>query len=170
MKANKRTRQCCLVMSAILLCLSSYRPSHSQTDAFSNRLQGTWQGEGKAYGGPCHLQLKWEWVLGNKFLRLSLRSEIGAATSERQVFEGQAYYRALSASKYDAQWFDSRGVSMTIKAQTEGNALVALWSGAEEQGRSTYKFIEAGKLEVSDEVQMKDGSWKEFGHAILTHE
>jgi hypothetical protein len=170
-RANLRIRVICLALLPAVLFLFMCRPAASHEDSFLNRLQGTWQGEGQAYGRPNHLLMKWEWVLGKKFLRLSLKNEMTTTNGQKQLFEGQAFYQPVGEGKHEARWFDSRGVSMSIKAHAEGNALIALWSAPGlEQGRSTYKIVEPGKLEVIDEVQLKDGSWKEFGRVMVTRE
>ncbi len=166
-RADFGERAIYLTLVAAVLFLVNCRPAGAQEEVFLNRLQGTWQGEGKSFGGPSHLQMKWEWVLGNKFVRLSLKNEMSDPNGQKQVFEGQAYYQSTGEGVYEARWFDSRGISMTIKSHTEGNVLIALWSARNERGRSTYKIIEPGKLEVIDEVQQKDGSWKEFGRAVV---
>ena len=36
-------------------------------------LEGTWVGDGKFMGNDARLELKYEWVLNGKFLRLSLK-------------------------------------------------------------------------------------------------
>ena len=170
-RANSRTRVICLVLLPAVLFVLAQRPAAAQEEAFLNRFQGYWQGEGKAYGRPNHLQMNWEWVLENKFLRLTLKNAMSSANGQKQVFEGQAYYQAAGEGKYEARWFDSRGVSIPIKAHAEGNALIALWFTPDrDQGRSTYRLVEPGKLEVIDEVQQKDGTWKEFGRVIVTRE
>ena len=102
-------------------------PALSQNDKFLSRLHGDWEGEGKAFGGAALMRIKWEWVLENKVLRLNLRNEISAPNRPKQIFEGQAYYRSNGVDKYSAHWFDSRGISFTIKAQLEGNTLIAWW-------------------------------------------
>ena len=63
----------------------------SQDDKFLKRLQGDWEGDGKALGGAARLRIKWEWVLENKFLRLSLKSEMTGADGAKRVFEGQEH-------------------------------------------------------------------------------
>ena len=145
-------------------------PAHasSQDDKFLNRLQGDWEGDGKAFGGAARLRIKWEWVLENKFLRLTLKSEMSAADGAKRIFEGQAYYQAEGADKYVAHWFDSRGVTFPIKAQLDGNTLVAWWGSPQsEQGKSTYQLIDETTLEVVDSVKQKDGTFREFGRAKL---
>ena len=139
-----------------------------QPETFLKRLEGTWQGEGKTMGMTARLRLSWEWVWKNKFLRLTIRNEMTAPNGQTQLFEGLAYYQHLGDGKYEATWFDSRGMTFPIKAATEGNALVACWGSPDkEQGKSIYRILEPGRLEVIDEVRQKDGTWKEFGRFIV---
>src|SRR5688572_12263783 len=140
----------CLVLSPLLYF--SEASAQPQAEAFLKRFQGTWQGDGKAFGMPARLDLKWDWVLGNKFLRLSLRNEMRNANGQTQVFEGHAYYRPVGSAngaKYEARWFDSRGTSFQIQAHSEGESLIAFWgSPDQEEGKSVYRLVEPGKLEV----------------------
>lgn len=157
----------CVCVSLLLLFLIPVLASPQQ-DKFLSRLQGDWEGDGKALGGTAHLRIKWEWVLDNKFLRLTLKSEMTTANGAKRVFEGQAYYRSNGADKYAAHWFDSRGVAFPINAQLDGNTLVALWGSPEsEQGKSTYQLIDETTMEVVDLVKQKDGTFREFGRAKL---
>jgi len=148
--------------------------AQSSTGALVNRFHGTWQGDGKTLGMNARLQLKWEPVLGNKFVRLSLRNEMSAAGGKTQVFEGHAYYQRVERggeTRYEARWFDSRGLSFPINAQVDGESLVAQWGSPEtEQGKSVYRLIEPGKMEVVDWVKQKDGAWKEFGRSVVVRE
>lgn len=160
-----RTR---IVALSVLLVLLFPVQGLSQNDKFLGRLHGDWEGEGKAFGGAARLQIKWEWVLDNKFLRLTMRSEISAPNRPRQIFEGQAYYRSNGVDKYVAHWFDSRGVSFPIKAQLEGNTLIAWWGSPEtEEGKSTYQLIDESTMEVVDSVKQKDGTFREFGRVTV---
>lgn len=155
-------------MVALFFVLVFAVPGFSQNDKFLNRLQGEWEGEGKAFGGAALMQIKWEWVLENKFLRLNLRNEISAPDRPKQIFQGQAYYRSNGVDKYAAHWFDSRGVSFPIKAQLEGNTLIASWGSPDtEEGKSTYQLIDESTMEVVDSVKQKDGTFREFGRATL---
>jgi hypothetical protein len=140
----------------------------AQQDNFLKRLQGDWEGDGTAMGGAARLRIKWEWVLDNKFLRLSLKSDMTARDGSKRTFEGQAYYRSAGVDKYVAHWFDSRGVTFPISATRDGNTLVASWGSAEtEQGKSTYQLIDEATMEVVDSVKQKDGTFREFGKARL---
>jgi hypothetical protein len=46
----------------------------------------------------------------------------------------------------------------------EGSALTALWG---ERGKTVYRLLETGELEVTDSVKRPDGSWAEFGRSTL---
>lgn len=167
----RRARLGLLATSFALFLLFPYTIAQSQAEPFLNRFQGSWQGDGKAFGMTARLHLKWEWVLGDKFLRLNLKNTMSVTEGKTQVFEGHAYYKATGENKYDGKWFDSRGVSFPIKAEAVGDALIGLWGSPEqEQGRSTYRITEPGKMEVVDSVRQKDGTWKEFGRWVVTRE
>ena len=141
--------------------------SSSQPNAFLSRLEGAWQGEGKAFGMAAKQEIKWEWVLQKKFLRLTIKNEM-TRNGQPQLFEGQAYYQATGADKFEAHWFDSRGVKFPIKAQLEGDALVALWGSPDkEEGKSIYRLVDDSTLEVVDSVKQKDGTYREFGRVTL---
>ncbi len=162
----KISRHKLLAVSTLLVLLTATTAT-TQTNAFLSRLEGTWQGEGKAFGMPAKMEIKWEWVLVEKFLRLTLENDMGAPNS-RRLFQGRAYYKAISADKFEAHWFDSRGESFPIKAQLEGDALVAFWGSPEkEEGKSVYRLVDDSTLEVVDSVKQKDGTYREFGRVTL---
>jgi hypothetical protein len=153
---------------AFLLLLSISSTATSQTNQFLARLEGNWQGDGKAFGMGARQQIKWEWVLQKKFLRLAIKNEMSTANGQTRIFEGQALYQATAADKFEAHWFDSRGVSFPIKAHLEGDSLVALWGSPDkEEGKSIYRLIDDATLEVIDTVKQKDGTWREFGRGTL---
>ena len=52
-----------------------------------------------------------------------------------------------------------------MTATVEGAALTALWG---ERGRTVYRLLDTGALEVTDSVKATDGSWAEFGKTTLT--
>ena len=167
------------VLSRIFLLLVLVLALHGQVFAQSpagtlvDRFQGSWQGDGKTLGMSARLQMKWEPVLGSKFVRLSLRNEMETPAGKKQIFEGHAYYQRDRASEtiYEARWFDSRGLSFPIKARIEGESLVAEWGSPEtEQGKSIYRLLEPNRMEVIDSVKQKDGAWKEFGRFSVVRE
>lgn len=155
------------VLIALSLLLLVPGIAYAQTESVFKRLGGSWTGEGKAMGMPATLQMSWDWVLGEKFLRLSLKNEMRGENGQVRVFEGHAYYQP-SEGKCEGKWFDSRGVSFPIECSVEGQSLTAIWgSTATEQGKSVYRLLGGEKLEVVDFVKQPDGSWKEFGRFVV---
>lgn len=152
----------------IMLVFCAHTHEASAGVEFLGRLKGTWAGEGRAFGNDANLQLKWDWVLGGRFLELNLRNEIQAHSGQKQIFEGHAYYKATGERSCEGTWFDSQGASYQIKGSFEGDALTVLWGpSGQEHGKSVYRFLESGKLEVTDSVKQKDGTWKQFGNFIV---
>jgi hypothetical protein len=157
-----------LIGLALLLLVPG--TAYSQSDNIFKRLRGSWSGEGKTLEMPATLRMSWEGVLGEKFLRLSLRNEMKAASGQVQLFEGHAYYQPTEG-KCEGTWFDSRGMTFPIKCTVEGQSLTAMWGApGQENGKSIYRFLADGKLEVVDSVKQKDGSWKEFGRFAVSRE
>ncbi len=166
--ANYMTYAKCIAVALSVFLFPARRLEASSNDAFLNRFQGTWQGDGKAFGMSARLHLKWEWVLGGKFLRLSLKTETQNAKGQVQAFEGHAYYWSPGEGKCQGEWFDTRGESFSIKGNIEGDTLTARWGAPRgEQGKSVYRFLDAAKLEVVDSVLQKDETWKEFGRFVV---
>lgn len=161
---NKTSRT---AVGALSLLLFVQGMAYAQTESVFKRLGGSWAGEGKAMGMPATLRMTWDWVLGEKFLRLSLKNEMRGEDGQVRLFEGHAYYQP-SEGKCEGTWFDSRGISFPIKCSVAGQALTAIWgSPGTEQGKSVYSLLGDGKLEVVDSVKQADGSWKEFGRFVV---
>ena len=129
---------------------------------------GEWQGTGSTSGAPARLSLKWERALGGQFVRLTLLNEIGAEPT-RQRFEGLGlYWSGGVAGRLNGRWFDSGGAKHVLDAVLEPDALIAEWGdGTTAVGRSTYRLLGAGAMEVIDEIRRKDGTWREFGRFRL---
>lgn len=157
-------------MVGLALLLIVPEAAFPQNDSVFKRLHGSWSGEGKSMGMPAKLRLAWEWVLDEKFLRLSLKNEMKAPNGEVQHFEGHAYYLP-NEGRCEGTWFDSRGISFPIKCTADRQSLTAFWGSADQEtGKSIYSFSADGKLEVVDFVQQKDGSWKEFGRFLVSRD
>jgi len=157
-----------IATASVALLLLVHGAVYPQDGSIFNRLRGSWNGEGKTLEMPATLQMTWEWVLGEKFLRLSLKNEMRSASGQVQRFEGHAYYHP-SEAKCEGTWFDSRGTSFPIRCSVDIQSLTAMWGApGQENGKSVYRFLPDGKLEVVDSVKQKDGSWKEFGKFVLS--
>jgi hypothetical protein len=156
-----------VVFTAILFAIVT--PAMGQGEKSIRNFEGTWVGSGKSMGMTSSMQLKWEWVLDQKFLRLTLNNEMQSSGGQKQNFAGHAYYQPSTAGdKFTAQWFDSRGISFPITGSFDGTTLTSDWGSPDkEEGRSIYKLIDAETMEVVDSVKLKDGTWREFGRATV---
>jgi hypothetical protein len=131
-------------------------------------LAGNWQGAGEVRGMPSKQEMRWESVLDGRFLRLSFDNRMTAPDGKEWRFQADAYYRIQADGTIAGTWFDSRGVSFPLEGTAEpGGAMTILWGTADtELGRSSYRITEAG-LDVTDEVQGPDGTWRTFGRSML---
>ncbi|HJQ40295.1 MAG TPA: hypothetical protein VKB93_24385 [Thermoanaerobaculia bacterium] len=132
------------------------------------QLAGAWRGEGTIFGAASSSEMRWEPILGGKFVTLTWRNTWQGRDGKPQVFEGFGVYKSLGDGKCEGWWFDSRGVSFPIAATFDGKLLTSQWGSADtESGRTTYRLVEDNLIEVIDFVRSKDGSWKEFARATL---
>lgn len=139
-------------------------------EPITTRLLGSWRGEGKVMGLESRIQMKWERVLGGKFVRITFRNEMRGPQGP-QIFEGHGYYQAQPDGSYRGQWFDSGGEAHPIQGRAEGDALIADWGTKEtKQGRTIYRLLAENTVEVVDSVLSKEGQWREFGRSKFVRE
>jgi hypothetical protein len=97
-----------------------------------------------------------------------MKNDSRTPAGAQQVFEGHVYYEPKSDGSISGTWFDSRGVSFAVKGSFAGDTLTVLWGNpAQEQGKSVYRLLDAGTLEVTDSVLLKDGTWRQFATAVV---
>ena len=141
---------------ALLLLLAA--PAAAQGGGLS-WLVGSWRGAGTMLGSPSEAVLDVRPALAGRFLELRYRAG---------SFEGRAFYRPASATRWQAHWFDSRGNVFEVEAALAGRTLTADWGSAgTERGRTVYRLLDDGRLEVSDAVAARDGRMREFARHIL---
>lgn len=123
-------------------------------------LEGRWQGPGTMFGNPSEAVLDVRPALGGRFLELSWRAG---------RFEGRAFYRPDGEGGWRATWFDNRGISFGIDAVAAERSLTADWGSAEtERGRTVYRLLDDGRLEVVDTVIPREGEARIFARHMLT--
>ncbi len=130
--------------------------------SFLRTLQGGWIGAGAVMKREAHVELTVTPVLGERFVRLQWVNNGGK--DGRQLFEGLAIYEERPDGTLAATWWDSQGARHAVTAAVEGSALTAIWG---ERGRTVYRLLDTGALEVTDSVKRPDGSWSEFGRTTL---
>ncbi|MGE0180093.1 MAG: hypothetical protein AB7O91_09780 [Sphingomonas sp.] len=137
-------------------------PAPSLPDSSSlSWIVGDWRGNGTMMGNASEAVLEVRPALERQFLELRLRMGPG--------FEGRAYYRALDGNRWRGHWLDSRGSSFDIEAAADGRVLTANWgSESTGRGRSVYRLLDDGRLEVADSIVARDGSPREFARHVLS--
>ena len=80
-------------------------------------------------------------------------------------------YRCGDARGLRGEWFDIRGIHFGIDAVEDERSLSADWgSDATERGRTIYRLLGDGRLELVDHVTGRDGSSREFARHTLRRE
>lgn len=130
-----------------------------------DRFIGTWSGNGTLMGADAEFVMTWEWVLDQRFVRLSFQNSVQGSDGERRVFRAQAFYKPEKDAELSGTWFDSRGVVLPLKASAGPDTLTTQWGTPEtEQGRTVYRLADEDRMEVEDFVS-REGEWRRFGHA-----
>jgi hypothetical protein len=144
-------------------CAAAPQPAPEQVLA---RWLGTWQGSGTNSGVDADLTLRFEHILGGRFVRLTLSNQIGPPAT-REEFEGLALYWP-EGGQLRGSWFDSHGAVFALEAKVFGDTLLAIWHNEQEpRGRSSYRLVPPAMMEVIDSVRASDGSWREFARYQL---
>lgn len=121
-------------------------------------LVGSWRGAGTMLGQPSQAELVIRPALGGRFLELNYRAG---------GFEGRAFYHHAGEGRWQARWFDNRGVRFAIEATAVDRSLMADWgSEGTERGQTVYRLADDGRLHVSDSV-LRDGAMHPFASHIL---
>ena len=159
------------MICALLVLVAAIPAARTQAQDAAPVLEqwlGDWRGPGTNSDAPAQLHLRWERVLGGRFVRLTLVNDIGAEPP-RQRFEGLALYWSSAEGRLNGRWFDSQGSAHVVDAVLEPNALIGEWGdGTTARGGSAYRLVEPAVMEVIDEIRRKDGTWREFGRYRLT--
>ena len=158
-------------LAALLLGLAIAGPALAEKSASAralNALVGDWQGAGTTSDMPSKQRLHWETVLGGKFVRLTLDNRMQTPDGKEWQFQAQALYRVLPDGTMAGTWFDSRGYTFPLNGRADDSGVLTIDWGSDdtERGLSRYR-IRDGRLEVTDEVQDKDGTIRVFGRSTL---
>lgn len=150
-----------LLLSLLALLLPAPAAAQASPVAGLDWLVGEWTGGGKHAGRDSEARLEARPVLGGRFVELGYRLETKGPPPS--TFEGRAMYRPVEGGGWKADWYDSRGMVLPVSATLEGSTLTADWGSAgTEQGRTIYRLIPGGRLEIVDFVLRPDGTRTEF--------
>jgi len=147
------------VCAALLLCLVAVPAIASDGPGALHWLEGRWRGAGTMLGNASEAVLEVRPALSGRFTELSYRAA---------GFEGRAFYRPVGDGRWQATWFDNRGVSFGIEALLSERVLTSDWGSADsERGRTIYRLLPDGRLEVTDSVAAAGGAMREFARHVL---
>jgi len=145
------------VVAALVLFVAA--PAVAQEAGGLAWLVGSWRGAGTMFGRASAAALDVRPALGGRFLELSYRAG---------GFEGRAFYRPVGEGRWQATWFDNRGTSFPIDAVAAERVLTADWGSAEtERGRTVYRLLADGRLEVTDAAAGTNCDMREFARHVL---
>ena len=157
-----------LVLLTVILGPFEPQGVHAQETSVVHHFIGVWEGHGELFGSDAAFSMEWEWVLDERFVRLTFQNSVAGRDGTEGTLEAQAFYRPIGAAEFEGTWFDSRGVSLPLTGSVENATLTSLWGSPEtEQGRTVYRLLHEDQLEVEDFV-LRGGEWHQFGHAIHT--
>lgn len=153
---------------AIAFVCSCITVGQAQTGNFLDKLMGTWQAKGTAFGMPADVKMIWTTVLGGRYTQILYTIVMRTKDGRDQQFEGTAYYKPAGENKFAATWFDSGGDMHPITATHDETTLTSWWGTPEtKMGKTTYRLVDDKSIEVTDFIQKKDGTWQQFGKNTL---
>lgn len=131
-------------------------------------LLGEWRAQGQSFGKPSRSAMVWRTVLDG--LAVEIEYEIRLTDSKgEQRFAGIGHFVSKGPGSYRGYWVDNSGALYPIDGTIEGEAYVSIWGAAGiKRGKTLYRVLDSGRVEVVDWIEQKDGSWKEFNRAIFT--
>src|SRR5688572_7638755 len=153
----------------LALCLAFATPTAATQTLLPIKLEwmvGKWEGGGTHSGRRSKASLDVAIVLGSQYVELAYRADLGV--ENLRDFEGRAIYWPLHDGGWKGHWFDSFGNKLPISAKVEGTSLVSDWGTVgTEQGRTVYRLLPDGRLEIVDYLLSEDGSRREFARQTL---
>ena len=109
-----------------------------------------------------------EYPLDRDRLTIGRAEEATISVDHNSVSRLHCEVHALGDGRYRGMWFDNSGQFRPIEARRDQDALVARWGTPDtEEGETTYRLLSESEMEVVDRVKSKDGTWREFGRALL---
>jgi hypothetical protein len=83
-------------------------------------------------------------------------------SGNERIMSAHAYY---DLENHKGQWFDSRGLILPLKLESEDNMLTVFWGDENtERGKTVYSIIDGKHINVKDYVFQKD-AYQAFGEA-----
>ena len=132
----------------------------------SDWLVGKWIGTGTLLGRQALFTMDWSTAKPGAHLRLEFGNAfLDTAGRAQPLMAATALYLVQPDRTLTGSWYDSRGKVLTLRG-TQGDSTLAIeWQAPEERGRTIYRLVQQGVVEVIDSVETRQG-WREFGRAL----
>lgn len=135
----------------------------AQADAW-DRLYGRWTGRGEVSGMAADVGLEFRRTLDGQGRHLSFANRMTGKDGKVWLFRAEALYLCDAVGSCRGHWYDNRGMVLPLTVVTREDRVVVDWGEeATERGRTTYRLMGDGQVEIIDEVLDKSGAWRQFG-------
>ncbi len=153
-----------LCAATVLLCAAAAAAEAPWFEPFT----GTWTGTGRFMGNDAQYELAVAPALDGHFVRFSVRYRWRDANGADATFTGEGLYPAQAAASMRGAWFDCENHHFATTAWLETpQAMVVHWGdGAALRGRTEYRLLPGGELQVGDSFS-QNGNWQQFSSARL---
>ena len=138
-----------LLATGLFAQTASTNPNEPSSAKVFPQLMGSWSCEGTFQGQPATATASFTMVSGNLHLEYQLLK------AGRAFFKGTGIYQSKTLK---GVWVDSAGNAYVLKTTFTADSMATEWKDFESvRGFSLYRLADANTLNITDEVNGKDG-------------
>jgi hypothetical protein len=131
-----------------------------------NALEGDWRSDGNAFGQPAVSQMRWASVMENCYWQLDYVIETNPGTERASIFMGRGVHQSEDGNVF-GQWIDNRGDMHDLDGSITDTELLVYWGEPTDTlGRSRYRVLDDGTIQVTDWILREDG-WRQFNDNVF---
>jgi len=129
-------------------------------------LEGDWRSDGNAFGQPAASQMRWSPVMDNCFWQVDYEIETNPGTDNANVFMGRGVHISEDGN-VSGSWIDNQAVLHRLRGTITDTELLVFWGEpAETLGRSRYRVLDDGNIQVTDWI-LRDDGWRQFNDNVF---
>ncbi|GJL96534.1 MAG: hypothetical protein DHS20C06_03510 [Hyphobacterium sp.] len=156
-------------LSAALLFLGSASTAlacEPSSSPLYEALEGDWRSDGNAFGQPATSRMSWSARMDECYWQLEYIIETNPDTDSANVFLGRGVHMSEDEVVF-GQWIDNRGDMHDLDGSIRDTELLVYWGEpADTLGRSRYRVLEDGNIQVTDWILREDG-WRQFNDNVF---
>ena len=155
-----------IVTGAVIVAMVATMTATTQAQSPSTDwLVGKWIGTGTLLGRQAIFTMDWTTAKPGAHLRLEFGNAFLSTDGKAEpLMAATALYLLQPDRTLTGSWYDSRGKVLTLRGIQRDSTLAIEWQAPEERGRTIYRLVKQGVVEVIDSVETRTG-WREFGRA-----